>query len=258
MSNGLVFPKTPCSLVTLMLAVLFSGTSINTALLQKAQMPKPTLQAETDLDQPGFAETVKDVSALSTHRLVLDNEEVRVFAVEIPSGKQSDMHWHEYDFLLIPLSDGEISETVIIPDKANKKALKARLVVYEHEKVHSKLMSINRTLMAHEVQNEAAEPYRVLEVEIKHGESKWVHGSRSGSGKTSLAPTETFSTSASNKNVLAVILEPCELSHQVGVQEPENKKYSLGDALWMGAGIPHKLTNLGSQPATLILVVLEQ
>jgi quercetin dioxygenase-like cupin family protein len=42
------------------------------------------------------------------HRLLVQNQFVRVFAVELPPQKATPLHQHPYDFMVITLTDGDL------------------------------------------------------------------------------------------------------------------------------------------------------
>jgi len=48
-----------------------------------------------------------DISKEPHHRLLLDNSQVRVFAVTIPRGQQSVV-WHQHNFLAVTLADSDV------------------------------------------------------------------------------------------------------------------------------------------------------
>ena len=52
------------------------------------------------------------ITAEPSHHLVLENEYVRVFKVEVPPHAQTLIHRHEHDYVFVTLGDAEVENTV--------------------------------------------------------------------------------------------------------------------------------------------------
>jgi quercetin dioxygenase-like cupin family protein len=53
------------------------------------------------------------------HQLVLANDRVRVFNVEIPPHSETLMHWHRHDYVYVTLGDSQVVNSVKGKDPAN-------------------------------------------------------------------------------------------------------------------------------------------
>src|ERR1700740_1682119 len=53
-----------------------------------------------------------EITAEPHHHLVLANDQVRVFNVEVPVGSATLMHWHHHDYIYVTLGAVEFSNEV--------------------------------------------------------------------------------------------------------------------------------------------------
>jgi len=98
--------------------------------------------------------TVMDVSSDRFHHLLLENDAVRVFRVQIPPGEETWLHRHERDYVFLILARAEIRET------REGKAPEVR-----HLEAGQALFVEGG--FAHQVHNLGSEPFRAVIVEVK-------------------------------------------------------------------------------------------
>ena len=67
----------------------------------------------------GQAAQEVEISAEPHHQLVLTNDRVRVFNVEIPAYAETFIHWHRHDYVYITLGHSQVVNTVKGKDPAN-------------------------------------------------------------------------------------------------------------------------------------------
>lgn len=202
------------------------------------------------------------------HRLLLQNQFVRVFAVEIQPQKATLLHQHPYDFMVISLTDGDVESA---------------------RGIHSSLMTndtyrgdvrFSHGPIAHRLRNpEGLGAYRNLTVEIiKNSEQPYSypatlqelmdydvvpppldsHVSYQAvldrdtvrASSVQILPGESMQVSKGFGPLLVVPLEDLELKAEGG----ELEKYRRDEVLWDPETFKRKLTNTGRYPARFILL----
>ena len=53
-----------------------------------------------------------EITSEPHHHLTFQNQDVRVFNVEVEPGAQTMMHWHHHDYIAVTLSEAEVSNSV--------------------------------------------------------------------------------------------------------------------------------------------------
>ena len=53
-----------------------------------------------------------EITAEPSHHLAFENDQVRVFKVEVPPRKSTLMHWHRHDYLFITLGADHVSNQI--------------------------------------------------------------------------------------------------------------------------------------------------
>lgn len=100
------------------------------------------------------AETMVDIEGDPFHHLVFENEQVRVFRVEIPPGRETLMHRHERAFVTVALGDGKVRDQRLGGEPAVKGWESGQPGFAEGG-------------FAHSVRNLGSEPFRAVVVEVK-------------------------------------------------------------------------------------------
>ena len=95
-----------------------------------------------------------DVSSDRFHHLLLENDSLRAFRVEVPPGEETWMHRHERDYAFIILARAEIRE--------QRQGGEPETVRLEAGQVLFRPGGF-----AHQVRNLGGEPFRAVIVEVK-------------------------------------------------------------------------------------------
>lgn len=208
--------------------------------------------------------TCLDVADEPHHQLLFQNQDARVFLLELPRLASTQSHCHSHPYLYIVAGPGRSSNTVDGHAAMTRdwNGPEARFIYPP---------------MTHVIRNEFINPYRELIVETMHGleynsldgnydgdlfpgdfgdaKPTWTVSFSRGSltaSKTQLAPGAELSVSSPNHVLLA--LTDLEL-HKQGADGPD-QSIQLGaqEVKILPGGSEFKLTNSGSRPARFILV----
>lgn len=202
------------------------------------------------------------------HRPLLQNQFVRIFAVEIPPQKATLLHQHPYDFMVISLTDGDVESARGIHSSFLTNDAYRGDVRFAHGPI------------AHRLRNpEGLGTYRNYTVEIiKNSEQPYSYPATLESlqdfdvvpppvdsqvsyqavldrdtvraSNVQILPGESMQVSKGFGPLLVVPLDDLELKAEGGV----SRKYGRDDVLWDSEAFKRKLTNTGSSPARFILL----
>lgn len=202
------------------------------------------------------------------HRLLLQNQFARVFAVELPPQKATLLHQHPYDFMVISLTDGDVESARGILSSFMTNDTYRGDVRFSHGPI------------AHRLRNpEGLGAYRNLTVEIiKNSEQPYSYpatlqelmdydvvppplDSRVSyqavldrdtvrASSVQILPGESMQVSKGFGPLLVVPLNDLELKAEGGV----SRKYGRDDVLWNPEAFKRKPTNTSSSPARFILL----
>ena len=95
-----------------------------------------------------------DVSSDRFHHLLLENDAVRVFQVQIPPGEETWLHRHDRDYVFLILSRAQIGEQLEGEEPAIRNWESGQAIFREGG-------------FAHRVRNLGSEPFRAVIVEVK-------------------------------------------------------------------------------------------
>lgn len=215
------------------------------------------------------AQSVQDVEITQEphHKLVLANDEVRVFDVEIPPHGETLMHWHRHDYLLVMLDAGDVVNTV-----EGKEPVKVSLADGE-----VRFMTGN---FAHVFRNLAGEPSRNVTIEIVQDATRRLSPAQWNPGhpdedrglevltggtkeimfvkdgvrvsEVDLQPGGVIPMHHHAGPHLAVALADYELRSDVAGKGPQRLKMKRGESEWFPGGYSHAVTNTGKSTAKLI------
>jgi len=199
------------------------------------------------------------------HHLVLENELVRVFAVEIPPGQPTKLHRHRHDYIFVALGAAEISNEV-----EGRTPVKLRLAAGE--------VGYTEGGFAHVARNLGSTPFRVLAVEIlpagkrraaAQPSPQWERGLEIFDGgtqhtllvrgglrvaDTELQPGGTTPLHTHPGPHLAISLTDVELSSQPAGKPPVVIRKKAGEFDWVAGESTHTLTNNGKQTARYVSI----
>lgn len=117
------------------------------------------------------------------HKLVFENEYVRVFSVEVPPGGETKYHRHDRDYVGVILGDADV-ESVRVGEAAVSRKLKDGEVLFAQGG------------FAHKAVNKGEKPFRNVTVELKKGSS--------GSVDMCAAPKQCMRTQEMSGHIISI------------------------------------------------------
>jgi quercetin dioxygenase-like cupin family protein len=103
-----------------------------------------------------FAQTVVPITGERNHHLVISNEYVRVFQVEVPPRAETLYHQHNYDYLYVAIGDADVTST-----RLHENPVTIRLKDGEVE--------LAKGPFAHKASNNRDQPFRNVTIELLGG-----------------------------------------------------------------------------------------
>ncbi len=208
-----------------------------------------------------------EITGEAHHRLVLANDQVRIFDVEIPPHEQTKMHWHRHDYVYITLGSTQVVNTVKGKDP----------VTVEMRDGQTGFLSGG---FAHIARNLSSLPYRNVTVEflqddkLRQAPAHWdpAHPEDergleilNGGTKEILFVKDGVRVSEYELQPGGVIRRHRHVGPHVVVavsdyelrSDVEGKKSSTiamkrGDSQWIAGGYSHTVTNSGHLPARFV------
>jgi len=102
------------------------------------------------------AQTVVPITSEPDHHLVISNEYVRVFKVEVPPKADTLYHQHDYDYLYVAIGDADVTIT-----RLHEKPVEVKLKDGDVE--------FSKAPFAHKATNNSDQPFRNVTIEILGG-----------------------------------------------------------------------------------------
>jgi quercetin dioxygenase-like cupin family protein len=206
--------------------------------------------------------TEVEITAEPAHHLVLDNEYVRAFDVEVAPHAATLMHRHRHDYFAIMRGDAHIS---------NEVEGKPPVEVNFHDG-DTRFTSGN---FAHIARNLSDQPFRNVTIELMQDEklrqtaSHWSEesGEMTFTGgrrkilfvkdgvrvtELNLNPGATVPSHHHDGPHLVVAISDLDLRSDVEGQAPMPSKFKAGEVKWVPGGYTHTVTNVGKTPARLV------
>jgi quercetin dioxygenase-like cupin family protein len=205
-----------------------------------------------------------EITAEPMHHLAVDNEQVRVFQVEVAPHASTLLHRHGHDYLFVTLGESHISNEVL-----GKPPVELKLSDGETRFTPGNF--------AHVARNLSDQPFRNVTVELmqdatlRDAPSPWpqeggdqeLPGVRSkvlfvrdGARVSSIEiePGATIPSHHHDGPHLLVAVSDLEIRSDVEGQGPMPGKFKSGDVKWLPGGYTHTLTNTGKELARLVTV----
>jgi quercetin dioxygenase-like cupin family protein len=205
------------------------------------------------------------------HKLLFENEHARVFEVAIPAQKTTLLHKHQYDWVTVELTEGELQwafhGNALITDREGRPGR----TFFAHGPVVHQLrnpegFTTYRSILV-EIRRNSKMPYvypatqtsfydaNALPPPLEPGKSYVVSLDRDTVRMTGvhILPSETQSFPAGQGPLLVVALTDLELSATVeeGKKEVRMKR---GEVQWEPREFRHKLTNPGREPVRFVVL----
>ncbi len=215
-----------------------------------------------------FAQSPREVeiTAEPDHHLVIENDQVRVFYVDVPPNAETLLHWHRHDYVFVTLGPTEVVNAVKGKDPITQKL----------EDGDTRLVPGN---FAHQVRDVASTHFRNVTVEILQDEklrtsaAKWdedrgldiLEGGtkqilwiKDGIRATEfeLQPGAKVPEHHHNGPHLLVAVSDIDIRSDVSgtgpMSGPMPGHFKSGEAKWLPGNYSHTITNTGKQPAKFV------
>ena len=195
------------------------------------------------------------------HHLVLENEYVRAFHVEVAPHDATEMHRHRHDYVYVTLGASEVSNEV-----ADKPPVTLKL---QDGETH-----FSPGNFAHIARNLADTPFRNVTIELLQdaktqtgnswGEDRGLHVLNAGTQEIlfikdgvrasdiQLQPGGGIPRHHHEGPHLVVAITDLDLRSDVEGKGPMPANLKAGEIRWVPGGFTHTITNIGKQPARLI------
>jgi quercetin dioxygenase-like cupin family protein len=204
-----------------------------------------------------------EITAEPSHHLVLKNQYVRVFQVEVAPQAATLMHRHRHDYVFVTLGAAEISNEV-----AGKPPVTLKL--------HDGEVRATDGNFAHIARNLGATPFRNVTIELLQDEKArttpppaWdddrslqvLHGGTQqilfvkDGVRVSEIELQVAGSLPRHHHAhphLVVAVTDCILRNDVVGKGASNVEMKSGDIKWIEAGITHSLTNVGTSNAKFV------
>jgi quercetin dioxygenase-like cupin family protein len=205
-----------------------------------------------------------EITAEPSHHLILENENVRVFRVEVAPHGATLMHEHRRDYVYVTIGNAHISNEV-----KGKPAVDVKLADGDTRFVPGNF--------AHIVTDLSEQPFRNITIELVQDEklrqttSHWPEesGEQTFPGgrnkilfvkdavrvsEVDLEPGAALPSHHHDGPHLAVAVTSADLRSDVEGVGPKPAKFSAGEIKWLPGGFTHTLTNVGKTPVRLVTV----
>jgi TonB family protein len=204
-----------------------------------------------------------EITAEPSHHLVLENEYVRVFKVEVAPHAQTLMHRHRHDYMFVTLGATRIEN-----DVAGKPPVTLTLQDGETRFSTGDFAHIAKNLSDTLFRNVTIELLKDEEARKtpppKWDEERGLHVLEGGTqdilfvkdgvrvSEIDLQPGATLPRHHHAGPHLLVAVSDLELRSDVEGQGPMPGHFKSGDVKWLPGGYTHTLTNVGKSPAKLV------
>jgi len=206
--------------------------------------------------------TEVEITAEPLHHLVLENEYIRVFKVEVAPHSSTLMHRHRHDYVFVTLGDARVSN-------GGKPPVDIKLSDGETRFVPGNF--------AHIAKNLSDQPFRNVTIELLQDEklrqtpSHWPEesGEKTFPGgrittlfvkdgvrvsEINLEPGAVVPSHHHDGSHLLVAVTDLDIRSDVEGTGPMPGKFKSGDVKWLPGGYTHTLTNVGKTPARFVTV----
>jgi len=199
------------------------------------------------------------------HHLIFQNDQVRVFSVEVAAHEATLMHRHRHDYMFVSLGAADVSNEV--EGKAP--------VTLKLQDGQTAFLAGN---FAHIARNLAPTPFRNVTIELMQDEKarttpppKWdeerglqvLHGGtqeilfvKDGArvSEIELQPGGMIPSHHHNGPHLVVAVTDLDLRSDIEGRGPTPSQSKSGEVKWVPGGYTHTLTNTSKQPAKFVTV----
>ena len=205
-----------------------------------------------------------EITAEPAHHLALENNQVRVFQVEVAPHAATLLHRHGHDYLFVTLGDTRVSNEV-----QGKAPVELQLADGETRFATGNFAHVARNLGDRPLRNVTVE--LLQDEKLRQAPSPWpeAEGEREFPGgriktlfvrdgarvsQVELQPGGTVPSHRHDGPHLVVAVSDLDLRNDVEGQGPRPAQLKAGDVRWVPGGFTHTLTNTGQGPARLVTV----
>jgi quercetin dioxygenase-like cupin family protein len=208
--------------------------------------------------------TEVEITAEPSHHLVLENEYVRVFQVDVAPHASTLLHRHRHDYVVVTFGDARISNEV-----EGKPPVDVKFTDGD-----ARFSAGN---FAHVARNLADQPFRNVTIELMQDEklrqtpSYWPEesGEKAFPGgrskilfvkdgvrvsEVNLEPGAVVPSHHHDGPHLLVAVSDLDVRSDVEGMGPMPGQFKSGDVKWLPGGYTHTLTNVGKSPARFVTV----
>jgi len=205
-----------------------------------------------------------EITSEPSHHLAIENEQVRVFKVEVAPHASTLMHRHRHDYFFVAIGDSDVENEV-----AGKAPVELKLLDGEARFTPGDF--------AHVAKNLSDGPFRNVTIELLQDEklrqqqSRWPMegGDKSFPGvrvkvllvrdgvrvsEVNIEPGATIPSHHHDGPHLVVAISDLELRSDIEGKGPTAAVVKAGDVKWVEGGFTHTVTNTGPQAARLVTV----
>jgi quercetin dioxygenase-like cupin family protein len=205
-----------------------------------------------------------EITNEANHHLVLENEYVRAFQVEVAPQQATLMHWHRHDYLYVTLGDSNVSNEV-----------KGKAPV--ELKLKDGQTGFSPATFAHIARNLASRPFRNVTIELMQDEKfrtappKWdeergLHVLNGGTqeilfvkdnarvSEFELQPGGMIPSHHHKGPHLVVAITDLDVRSDIEGRGSTPSQLKSGECKWVPGGYTHTLTNVGKQSAKFVTV----
>lgn len=210
------------------------------------------------------AQSEVEITAEPDHHLVLTNNQVRVFYVDVAPHAETLMHWHRHDYVFVTLGETQVVNAV-------KGKGPVTLTLHDGD------TGLLPAPFAHIARNTSDKPFRNLTIELlqdeklRHSSFKWdedrglhiLHGGteeilwvKDGvrASLFELQPGGMVPLHHHQGPHLLVAVSDVDLSNVAGKESMSGMPghFKSGDCKWLPGNYSHSITNTGTKPAKFV------
>jgi len=203
-----------------------------------------------------------EVAAEPHHHLIIENQSVRVYYVEVPAHSDTLMHWHRHDYFYVSLGPADIINAVKDKPPVSRKLQDGEI-------------GFAAATFAHVARNLSDQLFRNVTVEVLEDETlrnstaKWdeergldvlQNGTKEilfvkdgiRATEFELQPGGIVPMHHYTGPHLFIAVSDLDIGSDVPGQSPMPGHFKSGEAQWLPGGYAHTITNTGKQPAKFV------
>lgn len=199
-----------------------------------------------------------EITAEPSHHLVLQNDLVRVFKVEIPGHGATVLHRHRHDYFIIALADSSVASEI-----AGKSATSLKLKAGEIRFAEGGFAHVARNLAEvpfPHVDVEVLQPKPSYKWEEERGVSVFEGGTQEilfvkdgvRASETDLQPHAMIPKHRHLGPHLVIAISDIDLENAVEGQRVKHVQLKSGETAWVPGGFTHTVMNAGHQNARFV------